>query len=202
MKMLIGQQAPKGTARISGLIVILSLLGCEGVGYNSSYKGPDGKVTGDMVSYKEKSMDFQLPPGWSPSPDMREVPNGIDSTSGIAVFRKGDRGELMVWFEGLRQNARGIETCINKRWPDIKNITPKALQVKAESGSNPLFLKYEGFRVVKGEPVGFVLLWGHKYPPMTSMSKRMYYVIAVSTSEAYSTEIEGDFIAVLRTLRY
>ncbi len=185
------------------------LAGCAGVSHEAYYKGDAGQITADMTPYKDEilKLDFMVPAGWTEVPWADDLPDSLKlrrdittETGGMAVFRKGDKGSVMVWCRTSSQTPHYMRREMVDRLAPENQIVKGALQISAE-GWNPVFYRYDASFIVKGEKQGFSVFAGEKEQALLSLYGCMYGALGRSTSLDYSDEIESDFISILRSLK-
>jgi len=199
------------SSRFLGCLLSVSLFssiwlaGCAGVSHEAYYKGDAGQITADMTPYKDEllKLDFMVPAGWTEVPWADDLPDSLKlkrdittETGGMAVFRKGNKGSVMVWCRTSNQTPQGIA---NRLAPESQ-IVKSGLQIPTK-GWNPIFYRYDTSSIVKGEKQGFSIFAGEKEQALLSLYGCMYGVIGRSTSLEHSDEIESDFISILRSLK-
>ncbi len=181
------------------------LAGCAGVSHEAYYKGDAGQITADMTPYNDEllKLDFMVPAGWTEVPWGDDLPDSLKlrrdittETGGMAVFRKGNKGSVMVWCRTSNQTPQGIA---NRLAPESQ-VVKSGLQIPTK-GWNPIFYRYDTSFIVKGEKQGFSTFAGEKEQALLSLYGCMYGALARSTSLDFSDEIESDFIAILRSLK-
>ena len=183
------------------------LAGCAGVTHLENYESPSGQSTAQMVPVKDEEMkfDFLLPPGWTAVPEGEalpetlEVPRANATETGMGVWRKGDKGSLLVWCETTDQTPYLIEQSLYRLSPSMK-IAKGPFEIKTP-GWNPEFYRYDSSVVEKGQKRGFSFFMGTKSQKLTSIFGCNYAVIGRSATLEDSQEIENDFIAVLKSLK-
>jgi hypothetical protein len=189
------------------ILVALLAAGCVGVTHEAYYEGPAGQLTDNMIPVKDEArkFDFLLPPGWmalgkqETLPKTLEVPRDNATETGMGVWRKGDKGSMLVWCRAMGQTDYNIEQSLYRISPSSKLVTGP-IQI-ASSGWNPQFRRYDSAIVEKGKKRGFSFFFGTKSQPTLSLYNCNYVVIARSATLEDSDEIENDFIAVLRSLK-
>jgi hypothetical protein len=194
--------------KIAALLTIASYLsaGCEGVSHQPFYKGPIQSGEG-MVPVKDevKKFDFSLPPGWRAVPEDEELPETLKvprksaTETGMGVWRKGDKGALLVWCETTDQNPYLIEQSLYQVSPSAQ-LVKGPLQVQS-SGWNPNFRRYDSNIVKQGMKKGFSFFMGMKSQKLSSIFGCNYVVIGRSNSLETSREIESDFVSILKSLK-
>lgn len=181
------------------------LAGCAGVSHEAYYKGDAGQITADMTPYKDEllKLDFMVPAGWTEVSWGDDLPDSLKlnreiatETGGMAVFRKGNNGSVMVWCRTSNQTPQGIA---NRLAPESQ-VVKSGLQIPTK-GWNPIFYRYDSNSIVKGENQGFSIFAGEKEQALLSLYGCMYGVLGRSTSLEHSDEIESDFISILRSLK-
>ncbi len=193
------------------LLVILSVLlsACAGVINDAYYRGEAGQLTSDMKPFKSEAMklDFLVPSGWEKIDQNAELPDAIylkrdisTETGGMAVFRKGDKGSVMVWCRTSQQTPHYMRREIVDRMVSENQIVKGPLQLESE-GWNPVFFRYDANYAIKGEKFGFSIFVGEKSEDTFSLYGCRYGVVARSATADVADEIESDFIAILRSLK-
>ncbi len=187
---------------LSGSIL---LVGCAGVSHEAYYKGDAGQITDSMTPFKDEilKLDFMVPTGWTEVPWGDDLPDSLKlrrdittETGGMAVFRKGNKGSVMVWCRTSYQNPQDMASPLA---PESR-LVKSGLQIPTK-GWNPIFYRYDTSSIVKGEKQGFSVFAGEKEQALLSLYGCMYGVLARSTSLDSSDEIESDFINILRSLK-
>ncbi|MCJ7500207.1 hypothetical protein MUP29_08120, partial [bacterium] len=186
---------------------VILTAGCVGVTHLPYYESPAEQSSAQMVPVKNEEMkfDFLIPQGWvsvsgdEALPDILKVPRDNATETGMGVWRKGDRGSLLVWCETTDQNPYLIEQSLYRISPSGKAVKGP-LQIQS-SGWNPEFWRYDSSIVEKGQKRGFSFFMGLKSQQLTSVSGCNYAVIGRSATLEDSGEIENDFIAILKSLK-
>jgi hypothetical protein len=177
------------------------------VTHEAYYEGEAGNLTEDMVPVKdkEKKFDFLLPAGWTPVvnieqlPEALEVPRNLLTETGMAIYRKKDKGAMLVWCKTTSQADYDIEQSLYRISPSSK-LVKGPIQI-GSSGWNPTFRRYDSSIIEKGEKRGFSFFFGTKSQKLMSLFGCNYVVVARSSTLESTDEIENDFIAVLRSLK-
>jgi len=198
--------------RISHILIIHTvalflLSSCVGVTHNAYYKGPIDPIKEDAILVKDdaKKFNFMLPAGWvevaknEKLPDTLAVPLDNANETGIAVYRKGNRGSIVVWCRAMGQTDYIVEQSLYKISPSSVMVKGP-LQIKS-SGWNPDFRRYDSSIIEKGEKKGFSFFFGTKMQALTSLYGCHYNVVARSATLEDTEEIERDFISVLKSLK-
>jgi hypothetical protein len=154
-------------------------------------------------------MEFGLPAGWKEVSKVADLPKEVElpfsafSETGIAVFHKESKGAMVVWCRKdiafMVQHGRWMREQIDRMFTGNRFIKGP-IDVVAP-GWNPSVHFFEGMRVEKGEKRVFSIFMAEKTSPVTKLYGCDYRLIARSSSEEYSGEIERDFIAIVRSLR-
>jgi len=189
------------------LVVGFLTAGCAGVTHQPYYEGSAEQNTTQMVPVKDETMqfDFLLPPGWAAVPEGEALPESLEvprtnaTETGMGVWRKEDKGSLLLWCQTTDQNPYIIEQSLYRISPSSKGVKGP-LQIQS-SGSNPYFYRYDSSIVEKGQKRGFSFFMGTKSQKLTSIFGCNYSVIGRSATLEDSQEIENDFIAVLKSLK-
>lgn len=191
---------------LSGLFLFA---GCAGVSHVALYEGSAGQITAGMTPFKDEALklDFLVSEGWTPVAQSTVLPDALKlkrdvatQTGGMAVFRKGDEGSVMVWCRTSSQTPHYMRREMVDRLAPENQIVKGALEIPSK-GWNPVFYRYDASYIVKGEKQGFSLFMGEKSEDTFSLYGCRYGVLARSASAEYSDEIESDFIAILRSLK-
>ena len=182
------------------LLFILLLAGCDGpVIQHPYYKGEMGKITEGMTQYKEKNMDFLVPPGWTRGTDEALSEVYIEQEGGVVSFVKEGKGTLLVWcMPGVRQ-LKIIRDVVDRVAPD--NVKTKGPFQISSFGFDPYFEVYDAFWVEKGEQKGFRIFIAWKQGSITKLYGCYYGVLAKTNSFDNADEVENDFLAVVRSLK-
>ncbi len=196
------------------ILVALQLAACAGVGIVTDR--PYEPLPPGMSARKDKDrkMTFKVPQGWKEDDPKAIVPGvsgtiewiafAMTRTSDVLAFRKGNKGAFALWCDNSTGTTHWSERLDNRVKVEAPlSVQAEAIHIETKANVTKSFLfRFDSEVVRDGQKVKapFTLYNGRKEAAFLNLSGCEYMFYGKVISNEHGPEIEGDFVAVLRSI--